>query len=163
MLLFWSCNSVFLWSKNKSSQVWRASEAGWDVSVAAGLSAASWLSCWPTNLCFLEPLRSSRWTWSCSCWELPTRTSGRWASSCQPFKAAAQQGDTETVLSLSCRVSLSSPSSVSTAWGSSRTTTWRINSPGCLTLDTDCSTCSSCTTHSAGKQAKNLIQDPSLL
>ncbi|XP_054475283.1 cyclin-dependent kinase 10 isoform X2 [Anoplopoma fimbria] len=26
------------------------------------LSAASWLSCWLTNLCCLEPLRSSRWT-----------------------------------------------------------------------------------------------------
>lgn len=48
------------------------------------------------------------------------------------------------------RVSLSCPSSVSTVWGSSRTTTWRINLPGCLMLDTDCSTCSSCTTHSAG-------------
>lgn len=48
------------------------------------------------------------------------------------------------------RVSLSCPSSVSTVWESSHTTTWRTNSSGCLTLDTDCSTCSSCITHSAG-------------
>lgn len=48
------------------------------------------------------------------------------------------------------RVSPSCPSSVSTVWRSSRTTTWRTNSSGCLMLDTDCSICSSCTTHSAG-------------
>lgn len=48
------------------------------------------------------------------------------------------------------RVSPSCHSLASTAWGSSRTITWRTNSSGCPTLDTGCSTCSSCTTHSAG-------------
>lgn len=48
------------------------------------------------------------------------------------------------------RVSPSCHSLASTAWGNSHTITWRINSSGCLTLDTGCSTCSSCTTHSAG-------------
>lgn len=54
-------------------------EAGRDISFA-GQWAVSWPSCWPTNLCCPEPQRSSRWTWSCSCWGHPTRTSGRWDS-----------------------------------------------------------------------------------
>lgn len=77
------------------------------------------------------------------------KTSGRSASLASSFCCQTTMGQIELVC-VCYRVSLSCHSLVSTVWGNSRTITWRINSSGCPMLDTGCSTCSSCTTHSAG-------------